>query len=169
MSKKLFYLIFVVFVLAPAYSGWCTTKIIVVTDNPAHEEGFEPLLKGILGNDITVEIEAEKYRDTLSAGAKADLSSADLIIVSRRTDSGDYSAEVEFWNGLETPILLQSAYLSRDNRWRWLHGDQHDADGLTHIAVVDESNLIFNGVTITDGQVEIFPTYRRTGAGLDTI
>jgi len=94
----------------------------------------------------------------LSAAAKADLISADLIIVSRKTSSGSYDGEIEFWNGLETPILLQSAYLSRESIWRWLQGDQHDADALTHIAVVDESNLIFNGVTITGGQVEIFPS-----------
>jgi hypothetical protein len=158
MYKKLVYLMFVVLVLAPAYSGWGKTNIIVVTDNPANEAGLEPFLKQILGNDITVEIEDEKYRDTLSAAAKASLSSADLIIVSRQTSSGSYDGDLEFWNGLETPILLQSAYLSRDNRWRWLQGDQHDADALTHLTVIDESNLIFNDVTITDGQVEIFPS-----------
>jgi len=47
---------------------------------------------------------------------------------------------------------------SRDNRWRWLQGDQHDADALTHLTVIDEGNLIFNDVTITDGHVEIFPS-----------
>ena len=149
---------FVVLVLGLADSGWGVTKIIVVTDNPANEAGLEPFLKGILGNDIAVEIEDEKYRDTLSAGAKANLSSADLIIVSRQTSSGSYDAEIDFWNGLETPILLHSAYLSRESRWRWLQGDQHDADALTHLAVIDEDNLIFNDVTITDGQVEIFPS-----------
>ena len=81
MSKKLVYLMFVVLVVTPAYNGWGTTKIIVVTDNPANEAGLEPFLKGILGNDIAVEIEDEKYRDTLSAGAKANLSSADLKLV----------------------------------------------------------------------------------------
>ena len=158
MCKKLIFLASFVLVLALVHSGWGATKIIVVNDNPANEEGLEPLLKGILGNDIAVEIEDKKYRDTLSDAAKADLSSADLIIVSRGTSSGSYGAEIEFWNGLETPILLHSAYLSRENRWRWLQGDQHDADALTHVAVVDEGNLIFDGVTVIDGQVEIFPS-----------
>jgi len=158
MSKKLVYLIFVVLVLAPAYSGWGVTNIIVVTDDSTSEAGLEPFLKEILGNGIAVEIENEKYRDTLSAAAKANLNSADLIIVSRQTGSGSYDSEIDFWNGLETPILLNSAYLSRDNRWRWLQGDQHDADALTHLTVIDESSLIFNDVTITDGRVEIFPS-----------
>ena len=158
MSKKLVYLIFVVLVLAPAYSGWGVTNIIVVTDDSTSEAGIEPFLKEILGNGIAVEIENEKYRDTLSAAAKANLNSADLIIVSRQTGSGSYDSEIDFWNGLETPILLNSAYLSRDNRWRWLQGDQHDADALTHLTVIDESSLIFNDVTITDGRVEIFPS-----------
>jgi hypothetical protein len=74
-------------VLAPVYSAPAATRIIVVTDDPANEEGLEPFLKEILGNDIAVEIEDAKYRDALSAGAKADLSSADLIIVSRQRPS----------------------------------------------------------------------------------
>ncbi len=98
MSTKLIYLMFVVLVLGLADSGWGVTKIIVVTDNPANEAGLEPFLKGILGNDIAVEIEDEKYRDTLSSGEKASLSSADLIIVSRQTSSGSYDAEIDFWN-----------------------------------------------------------------------
>jgi hypothetical protein len=145
-------------VLAPVYSAPAATRIIVVTDDPANEEGLEPFLKEILGNDIAVEIEDAKYRDALSAGAKADLSSADLIIVSRQTNSGSYDGDLEFWNGLETPILLHSAYLSRDSRWRWLQGDQHDADALTHVTVIDEASPILDGVTVTDGQVEIFPS-----------
>jgi hypothetical protein len=159
MSKKLVYLMFVVLVLGLANSGWGVTKIIVVTDNPANEAGLEPFLKGLIGSDIIVEIEDEKYR-TLDATKRANLEAADLVIVSRQTNSGDYNDgdERAFWNGLATPILLHSAYLSRDSRWRWLQGNQHDADGLTHVAVVDESNLIFNGVTIIDGQVQIFPT-----------
>jgi len=114
MYKKLVYLIFVVLVLAPAYSGWGVTNIIVVTDDSTSEAGLEPFLKEILGNDISVEIENQKYRDSLSASAKANLSSADLIIVSRQTSSGSYDSEIYFWNGLETPILLNSAYLSRE-------------------------------------------------------
>ncbi len=156
MSKKLVYLMFVVLVVTPAYNGWGATKIIIVTDNPSHEEGYEPLLKETLGYDIIVEIADEKYRDPLDSGKKADLEAADLVIVSRRTNSGNYDAEIDFWNGLETPILQQSAYLSRDSRWRWLQGDQHDADALTHLAVIDEDNQIFNDVTVTNGQVEIF-------------
>ncbi|MHC4629951.1 MAG: discoidin domain-containing protein [Planctomycetota bacterium] len=159
MSKKLIYLMFGVLVLGFANSGWGVTKIIVVTDNPANEAGLEPFLKSLLGIDISVEIEDEKYR-TLDATKRANLEAADLIIVSRQTNSGDYNdgSERALWNGLATPILLHSAYLSRDSRWRWLQGNQHDADGLTHVAVVDESNMIFNGVNIVDGQVQIFPT-----------
>ena len=157
MSKKLIYLMFVALVLALAHSGWGTTKIIVVTDTPGNEEGLEPFLKEILGNDIAVEMEAQKYQDTLGAGAKANLSSADLIIVSRKTSSGSYDEDIEFWNGLETPILLTSAFLSRDNRWRWLTSDKAEV-ALTHVAVIDASDPIFNGVTIIDGQVEIFST-----------
>lgn len=118
MSKKLIYLIFVVLVLGLANGGWGVTKIIVVTDNPANETGYEPFLKEILGSDIIVEMEDAKYRDPLDAAKRANLEAADLIIVSRQTSSGSYNAEPGFWNGLTTPIILHSGFLSRGNRWR---------------------------------------------------
>ncbi len=146
---------FVVLVLGLTHSGWGTTKIIIVTNNPGDEADYIPFLKNLLGYDITVEVEDDKYIDPLAAAAKANLEAADLIIVSRRTSSGNFSAEVDFWNGLATPMILHSSFLIGDDRWRWLPGGTQNVD-LTDVAVVDESNLIFDGVTITDNQVKIF-------------
>jgi hypothetical protein len=147
--------IFLIPVLGLASVG-LATHVVIVTDNPEHEAGYEPFLKTFLGDEVTVDITDEKYRDPLSNQAKQDLEAADLIIVSRRTSSGSYSADIAFWNGLKTPILLQSAYISRESVWKWLPGDQHDADGLTHVAAVDEEHLVFTDVTLVDGQVQIF-------------
>jgi len=157
MSKKLIYLMFVVLVLGLAHSGWGTTNIIIVTNNPGDEADYTPFLKSILGYDITVEVEDDKYIDPLNAAAKADLIAADLVIVSRRTSSGNFTADIGFWNGLTTPMILHSSFLLGDDRWRWLPGGTENVD-LTDVAVVDESSLIFDGVTITDNQVKIFST-----------
>lgn len=102
-------------------------------------------------------MEDDKYIDPLGAAAKADLRAADLIIVSRRTSSGNFDAEIEFWNGLKTPILLHSAFLIGDSRWRWIPGGNENVD-LTQVSVVDPKDPILDGVTVTDGQVVIFST-----------
>ena len=155
MSKKLIFLMFVVLVLGLAHIGWGTTKIIIVTNNPGDEADYTPFLRNLLGYDVSVEAEDDKYIDPLDAAAKANLEAADLVIVSRRTSSGNFTAEVDFWNGLATPMILHSSFLLGDDRWRWLPGGTQNAD-LTDVAVVDESSLIFDGVTITDNQVKIF-------------
>jgi len=155
MSKDSICLMLVVLVLGLPYSGWGTTNIIIVTNNPGDEADYTPFLKSILGYDITVEAEDDKYIDPLGAAAKADLSAADLIIVSRRTSSGNFDAEIEFWNGLATPIILHSAFLIGDSRWRWMRGGNENVD-MTHVGVVARNDPIFNGVTIVGDQVKIF-------------
>ncbi len=49
------------------------------------------------------------------------LNDADLIVVSRRTGSGGYDNERERqgWNGLSTPLILQSSYLTRGGSTKW--------------------------------------------------
>jgi hypothetical protein len=130
-------------------------KIVIVTNNPGDEAAYTPFLQNILGYDITVEVQDDKYIDPLGAAAKADLHAADLVIVSRRTSSGNFDAEIEFWNGLETPMILHSAFLIGDSRWRWMPGGNENVD-LTRASVFDQKDPILGGVTITDGQVEMF-------------
>jgi hypothetical protein len=155
MSKKLIYLMFVVLVLGLANCGWGTTNIVIVTNNPGDEADYTPFLRNLLGNDVSVEAEDDKYIDPLDTAARANLEAVDLVIVSRRTSSSRFTAEVDFWNGLATPMILHSSFLLGDDRWRWLPGGTQNAD-LTDVAVVDESSLIFDGVTITNNQVKIF-------------
>ena len=63
----------------------------------------------------------------------AAMNAADLIIVSRRTNSGAYDNDTmkHAWNELETPLLLMSGYLSRgassSNKWGWSKGGSGNA------------------------------------------
>jgi hypothetical protein len=53
----------------------------------------------------------------------AALNAADLVIISRCTNSGDYAAddtEVAQWNSITTPMLSISTHLARSSRWKWL-------------------------------------------------
>jgi regulation of enolase protein 1 (concanavalin A-like superfamily) len=157
MFKRMTCLMLVVLVLGLAHRGWGATKIIIVTNNPADEASYTPFLRNLLGNDITVEAEDDKYIDPLSTAAKADLNAADLIIVSRRTSSGKFVTGIPFWNGLAVPLVLHSSFLIGDDRWRWMPGGTQNVD-VTRVGVVDGNDPVFDGVTITGGQVEISST-----------
>ena len=78
-------------------------------------------------------------------------------IVSRRTNSGDYrgSIAVQAWNGLETPLLLMSSFLTRDSRWGWQSGGNIDAPDNTETAMVilDDMSPLVAGLS---GEAEVF-------------
>jgi hypothetical protein len=50
------------------------------------------------------------------------LNDADLVIISRTTNSGDYDDddEVAQWNAITTPMLSSSTHLVRSSRWKWV-------------------------------------------------
>jgi len=52
----------------------------------------------------------------------AALEAADLIIVSRNSNSGDFDDgdEVAQWNAVTTPIILSSTHIVRSSRWKWV-------------------------------------------------
>ncbi len=58
------------------------------------------------------------------SGPLASAASADLVIISRRTNSGAYDngTNVTDWNTLSTPLMLTSGYLSRSTRFGWATG-----------------------------------------------
>ncbi len=163
MGKRAAYLLFLMSILGLTSPGWATTKIIIVTNDPGTEASYTPFLKNLLGNDITVEALKDKYIDPLSAGAKADLSAANLVIVSRKTSSGKFVADIKFWNSLAVPVLLHSSFLIGADRWRWLPGSTGNMD-IAAVGVVAASDPVFDGVTITNNQVQICSTPL---AGLD--
>ncbi|MHC4463655.1 MAG: LamG-like jellyroll fold domain-containing protein, partial [Planctomycetota bacterium] len=106
---------------------------------------------------------------TLDAGKIAELNAADLIIVSRDTDSGSYAngTEPTDWNGVTTPLILQAAHIVRSNRWVWLNTTGTNNSQST-LQAVDSGHLIFNGVPL-DGsnQVDILTAVSAFGSTAD--
>ncbi|MCP4610463.1 MAG: hypothetical protein GY845_17280 [Planctomycetes bacterium] len=107
----------------------------------------------------------------------AALNAADLIIVSRCSNSGDYddNDEIAQWNSITTPIIQSSTHLIRSSRWLWFN-----TTSLTNLsdAVVDisaSSHPIFAGVSsptqVTDGVVgpSSFVDLAGVGAGNGTL
>ena len=71
----------------------------------------------------------------------AALNNADLVFVSRRTDSGKYDADRKGWNELATPVILMSGYLTRgggNNKWGW-HTSGSGNAALTEDSIVVEA------------------------------
>jgi hypothetical protein len=77
------------------------------------------------------------YWRTLDAAKIARLNAADLVIVSRATDSGGYAtdaAEIAQWNSVTTPLILLNVYIARGGtgsnfRWRWANSESPDLSG----------------------------------------
>jgi hypothetical protein len=56
-------------------------------------------------------------------GANPSGNPVDLILVSRKTNSGNYDdgTEPQDWNALTLPILLMNPYITRTSRWGWIN------------------------------------------------
>jgi len=52
----------------------------------------------------------------------ATLNAADLVIVSRNSNSGDYDDDDEIaqWNAITSPLILSSTHIVRNSRWNWV-------------------------------------------------
>lgn len=78
------------------------------------------------------------------------LNAADLVIISRRTNSAHYdeSGEPEAWNSLKTPMILLNAYFSRSSRWRWINSTSYQNLMAPAMEVLDPEHPIFRGVAL---------------------
>ncbi len=88
--------------------------------------------------------------------AKIDaLNAADLIIVSRNMNSGEYNngTERDQWNGVKTALILMSPHVGRSSHWKWFSSTSIP-NGAPILQPVDPKHVAFTGVTIdAKGQV----------------
>ncbi|MFP6898992.1 MAG: hypothetical protein VCA38_20565 [Roseibacillus sp.] len=89
----------------------------------------------------------------VNPGAVTDLNAADLVIVSRDTNSGNYNnggaggVEATAWNGLTSPLILMSSYLARSSRWKWFNNTGNPGHS-GNMDVLDPGHAIFAGITL---------------------
>jgi len=138
--------------------GWAITiDVVYVTHTPASMTQYDGFLAGIYGAGNVSSTTGSFTNAQNDAGQQATLEAADLIIIGRQTNSGDYddAGEREYWNALDVPILLHSAYLVRSSRFWWLEGDRR---GLNNASVdIDApADPILDGVTPVGGEVVIY-------------
>ena len=137
---------------------WCgvtttpAANIIVVTeqedrnlDGVADDQG---LIDWLVAEGHSAEILQNPWA-ALDAERVAQLEAADLVIVSRLTDSTLYVQDEETtqWNSLKTPLLLLNGHLARNNRWNWVNCTlTTDDTSDTYAEAVDSRHPIFRGV-----------------------
>lgn len=89
--------------------------------------------------------------------AKVDLANTyDLVIVGRDTISDRYddTGEIDLWNSITSPMIGQTGYLWRNNRWKWLNSGS-TLSTTTNMAVDLAADdplyvILFNGVTLDE-------------------
>lgn len=82
-----------------------------------NDEGFITLLQQA-GHTVTRNSNLGDG-NPLTEAEKGTLEAADLVIISRDTNSGSYN-DPAGWNNLSTPVLCLNAYMIRANRWNWV-------------------------------------------------
>ncbi len=176
-------------VLIVAALVWCgvatapAANVIVVTDNidknldgVADDQG---LIDWLVAEGHSVDVRRNAWY-ALNSDLIAQLNAADLVIVSRLTDSGGYiqGNETTQWNSLQTPLLLLSAYFARNVRWNWVNSaavTENTWD--TYIEAVDPNHPMFRGVLLTppdlpggDGRATVVPVVDPTvGSGITSL
>ena len=162
MCRNLVYLALVlVFCLA---SSMPASTIIWVSgafdDNGDGEPDDQPWMDLLEANGYTVDASFRNQEGrTLDDDKIAALNDADLIIVSRCSNSGDYDEgdEITQWNSITTPLMLQAMHISRSSRWLWVNTTSLPNLSGSSINILESGHPIFagvpNGTQILDGDV----------------
>ncbi len=134
------------FLATPLVQG---ATIVWVSDNKGSDND-QAWIDLLVAQGYTVSLDFRNAEGrTLDAGKIAALNAADLIIISRDTDSGNYDDgdEPTQWNAITTPIIMQIGHIARSNRWRWLDTTDETTATPTLEAVLPD-HPIFEGVTL---------------------
>ena len=109
------------------------------------------LIDWLVAEGHSVDIRRNNW-DHLDSQRIAELNAADLVIVSRLTDSGlyDYGSAPTQWNSVKAPLLLMNAYFTRTIRWNWVPFDLvTNNTAAVYAEAVDPNHPVFRGVTQT--------------------
>jgi hypothetical protein len=122
----------------PSDQGW-----IDFLEASGYEVNYEYGYEMTAGNGYWVDMDGGKLDE---------LEAADLIIIGRATNSGDYATdfnEILDWNLISTPIIMQTAYICRNSRWQWLNTGA-TLDVTDTLEVIEPDHPIFKDVPMID-------------------
>jgi hypothetical protein len=153
-------LVMVLFVLSLALASTVQAADIVLV-NEAYDtdvdgvQDDQGLIDFLVAEGHNVDVQPGIWMD-LDPDEIALLDAADLVIVSRSTNSGNYAdgEEPTQWNSVTTPLIQMSAYLVRSSRWKWMDtGSATNNSGSPAMEVLDLNHPIFTGVVLDANNV----------------
>lgn len=133
------------------------TWVSVITDDvTGADAGFTSLLRSF-GHNVT-----RFFSHTnLTSEEVTQLNAADLVIVSRAVNSGEFDGtSAQIWNEQVTaPVIALSGYTTRRNRMGWFDGDGIPDSGNTPLVAADPSHPVFAGLAFQGDGVTTLDDY----------
>jgi hypothetical protein len=160
--KFMFLALLLVFALmSSAHSAtiiWVSDAYDDNADGEPDDQGWIDMLEA---NGYTVDLSFRNMEGrTLDDDKIEALNAADLIIVSRNSNSGDYAnnaTEITQWNSITAPMILQAMHIARNTRWLWVNTETLPNLSNSSINILETGHPIFagvqNGAQLTDGDV----------------
>lgn len=142
-------------------------NVILVTENRdvnadgvRDDQGLEDWL---IAEGYTVDVRPDNWI-TLDPNKIAELNATDLVIVSRSTTSGNYNTaeKIAAWNGITTPMINCTAYLTRNSRWK-LVNNATIANIAPLMKAVDPNHPVFAGVELDPNGLAVLDVTVGTG------
>jgi hypothetical protein len=173
--KSLYSLLVLVFCLASSLSAaniiwvsdWYDERVDGVPDDYAWIDFLEA--QGYTVDNQPAASSGNGYWRTLDNNKIAALNAADLVIISKNSNSGDYAndaTEITQWNSITAPLMLLSAHFTRNTRWQWINSTDMMEDGSTPtLEAVLPQHPIFNNVNLNlQNRVDVYD--QSVGSGI---
>lgn len=145
-----------------------------ISDPAGADAGFVSLLE-----DAGHTVSRFPVAGALTPENVATLNAADLVIVGRANNSGDFdnitgttpSPRAQIWNEqITTPVINMSAYTTRKNRLGWAAGDTLADSNVTPLVAANPAHPIFAGVSFAGDGVTMANNYNvMVDRGITTI
>lgn len=126
---------------------WVSEETDLDGDGIMDDQGWVDLLTSL---GYSVDVQRNNWQ-TLDDAKIDTLNSADLIIISRSTDSENYinGDEAEMWNSVTAPIISSNTQLATSSDWGWIDSTTLINDiGSPQLSIYDGIPPIFSDVQI---------------------
>ncbi|QDU56640.1 PEP-CTERM sorting domain-containing protein [Aeoliella mucimassa] len=156
--KTTFYLLLAIASLSIGISrSTVAGTIVLATQDAARDGDLIAHLQNTLGHTVTTA--AYDSLDTIASDVDA-LNQADLVIVSRNTNSGNYASnpeEVAAWDSVQVPVILGNGWITRNSRWSYVDTGNMQEDYAFDISAppgTTEVHPYFAGVPTHDDHLD---------------
>ncbi|MBN1780567.1 T9SS type A sorting domain-containing protein [bacterium] len=127
-------------------------------DTATGENPDKPFIDDLKAAGYTVDTMNSNALEAATQTKIDSLNNADLVIIGRSTNSGDFGGTHKAaWNNIEAPLMCLHLWALRTNRMNWFNSSSaphYDDEGVVMNAdILKPADPVFAGVTLTDGQL----------------